>query len=661
MKCLSLFGTLYILSFLTCGQVNHKVARVSVADSSKIKLYEHKSASYQNTAPDSAIYFADHGLKLARRSHYLLGEGLMMNRFARINEQYGNLKLAIKYQKASLAIFNTLHDVPDSADANASLGILEGRQGNFKTGTRLIKTALTEYEKLRDTAGLIRAYTKLGEINELSGNSNQALQYYSKAEQLNQGRPVSDEYFTLISSIAKQHTKLGNHREAANYYEKGISKSSSDKYIKAHIALLNNAGKTWSKLGDNQKALAYHQKGIQKAKMNGLHEEEARSLMGIASVLKNQDADQSIKHLKNALEISRSIGHKQLSAEIYRSLSDIYRQQSRYQDALTALEEHHRLLDSLLNANEGHKIAVLQSSYELAESKLHIEALEMANMEKTYQRNESILVAAAILVILLVLAVYFYKNKQLNKRLTSSNLIKDKLFSIIGHDLRNPIGGITQLLAVMEEGHITAEEHQVMVSEMRKQGNVTLEILNALLNWGEAQLKGIHIKPTDFKAKNSISKNIMALHGQANDKLITINDDTSSELIMHGDINHFEFITRNLISNAIKFSHPGGVIEIAADSGGPGANEVIFSVKDHGKGISKTQLGLFLKSDLDVSFGTKGEKGTGIGLMLSKEFVKANKGRIWVESEEGNGATFYFTFPAHTTVPVIKQPEHMEV
>ena len=658
MKCFSLFGTLYLLSLLTCGQVNHKEARVSGADSSKIKLYEHKSASYQNSAPDSAIYFADHGLKLSRHLHYLLGEGLMMNRFARINEQYGNLKLAIKYQKASLAIFHKLHDVPDSADANASLGVLEGRQGNFETGIRLIKVALTEYQKTKDTAGLIRAYTKLGEVSELSGNSNQALQYYSRAEQLNQGRPVSDDYFTLIGSIAKQHTKLGNHREAANYYEKGISKSGSDKHIKAHIALLNNAGKTWDKLGDNQKALAYHQRGLQKAKANGLHEEEARSLMGIAGALKNQDADQSIKHLKNALDIAHSIGHKQLSAEIYHSLADIYRQQSRYQEALSALEEHHRLLDSLLNANEGHKIAVLQSSYELAESKLHIEALELANMEKTYQRNESILVAAAILGILLVVAVYFYKNKQLSKRLASSNLIKDKLFSIIGHDLRNPIGGITQLLAVMEEGHLTAEEHHVMIAEMRKQGNVTLEILNALLNWGEAQLKGIHIKPTDFNARNSISKNIMALHGQANDKFITIEDNTPLELTMYGDINHFEFITRNLLSNAIKFSHQGGLIEITADSG-PGDTEVTFSVRDHGKGISKAQQEVFSKSDMDISFGTKGEKGTGIGLMLSKEFVKANKGRIWVESEEGKGAAFYFTFQKHDSV--IKQPEHAEV
>lgn len=642
MKYTASFGLLY-LTLSACGQVHYKENAISRADSAKLKLYEYKSSSYQDKEPDSAIYFADQGLKLSRSLHYRLGEGLMLNRLSHINEQYKNLKLAIKYQKAALAIFNSLHNITESAGAFASLGILEARLGDFKDGTALVTTALKQYQKINNIAGIISAYTKLGEINELNGNGNQALQFYVKAEQLNQGRPLSEEYFSLISSIGNLHTKLGNHGEAAKYYQKGISKSDKDKYIKAHIAFLNNAGKALNKLGDKQQALAYHNQGLSKAKANNLHEEEARSLMGIADALKDQDADESIKHLKNALEIAYAIGHKQLSAEIYRSLSEMYRQQSRYREALTTLEEHHRLLDSLLNVNEGHKIAVLQSSYELAESKLHIEALELTNRERTYQRNEIIFTAIAILVVLLIISVYFYRNRRLSNRLLTSNLIKDKLFSIIGHDLRNPIGGITQLLAVMEEGDFTAEEHHQMITEMRKQGNITLEILNALLNWGEAQLKGIHIKPTDFNVKNIIDKNIAALQKQADDKAILITENTSPGLIIHGDTNHFDFVIRNLISNAIKFSHRSGTIEINADIQTE-PNQVIFSVTDHGRGISKAQQELFLKSDMDVSFGTGGEKGTGIGLMLSKEFIKANNGHIWMKSEKGKGTTFYFTF-----------------
>lgn len=135
----------------------------------------------------------------------------------------------------------------------------------------------------------------------------------------------------------------------------------------------------------------------------------------------------------------------------------------------------------------------------------------------------------------------------------------------------------------------------------------------------------------------------MALQKHTADKSIVITDNTRPDLMLYGDINHFEFIIRNLLSNAIKFSHPSGTIQITADIK-PGSGQVIFSVRDHGKGISREQQKAFLKSNMDISFGTKGEKGTGIGLMLSKEFIKAGKGRIWVESEEGKGTAFYFTF-----------------
>lgn len=641
MKYTSLFGLLCLFALSSCGQVKQKNSAVSKADSLKLRLDEYKSKIYQDKYPDSALYYADSGLKLSRALHYPFGEALMLNRLARINEQYGNLKLAVKYQTSSLAIFNKLH--LDHADATASLGILKAKQGDFKSGNALVANALSQYQKSNNTDGVIRTYTKLAELNELSGNLKQALEYYTKAEQLNHGKPTSDEYLTLISSMGKLHAKMGNHQLAANYFEKGITQSGEGKQIKAHISFLNNAGRVHDKLGNKQKALAYHQQGLQKAKANGLHAEEARSLMGIANVLKDQDARQGIKHLKNALYIARTIGHQQLSAEIYHSLADLYRQQSRFQEALEALEEHHRLLDSLMTTNEGHKIAVLQSSYELAESKLHIEDLELANRQKTYQRNEGIIAAIAISLVLLVVAFYFNKNRQLNKRLTASNLVKDKLFSIIGHDLRNPIGGITQLLEIMEEENLT-EDQRLMVTEMRKQGMASLEILNALLNWGEAQLKGVHINPVDFDAKKSIGKSIASLQKHIQDKSITIIDATPAQLMLHGDINHFEFIIRNLLSNAVKFSPQGGAIAVAADLQTlPGA--IVFSVQDQGKGISEAQQKLFIKSNLDVSFGTTGEKGTGIGLMLSKEFAAANQGRMWVESEEGKGATFYFTFP----------------
>lgn len=637
---------LCLFSLLSCGQTQHHAAKISTTHIATLNHYADKSAFYQEKDPDSAIYYADKGLKLARKLDYRTGEGLMLIRFASINEQYANLKLAANYQQQAIDIFYKLHETRELADARLGMGTLEAKMGNFEKGKQLIEKALAQYTAKKNTDGIISAYTRLAELQVLSKKPELALSYYTKAEQLYKGRPLSKAYFSIINEIGKLHSDMGNHGKAITYYEKGMNSTSGAAYGKTNIAFLNYAGETLFAVGDTQKSLNYHQQGLRKAKALGLHEEEARSLIGIAKVLKNKDADLSVTHLKSALSIAHRIGHKQLSAEIYKSLSEIYKQQSNYQEALNTLQEHHRLLDSLLIINKGRKIAVLQSSYELAESKLRVETLELSNQEKTYQRNLGLLAAAAALLLLIVLAGYFYKTSRLNKRLEASNLIKDKLFSIIGHDLRNPISGITQLLSIMEHDQdMTPEEHHHMISEMRKQGDVTLEILNALLNWGEAQLKGIHIKPAAFNAAAVISKNVSALKKQAADKSILINDNIPEDLSLFADKDHFDFITRNLISNAIKFSYPAGTIAIKANTNAiPG--QVVFSVSDHGTGISKSQQEQFLKSNIDISFGTKGEKGTGIGLMLSKEFVKANQGKIWLESEESKGTTFYFSFPS---------------
>ena len=635
---LSLF--LLQITLYSCGQTDQKT--ISLQDSTRVRFYESKSISKQEKQPDSAMYFASKGLKLSRDLKYQYGEALMLKRFAALNSYYGNFKLAFKYQAKAFALFTSLHDQAAAANAATDLGLLQGELGNYQKGRQLIKAAISQFKQANNTEGTIMAYTKLGELCDLQGDSSLALTYYSKAEQLNKGLPLSNQYFALINNMGKLHAKLGNQQQAVSYYETGIKQSASKSNSREHIALLNNAGKALDKLGNKQKALAYHYQALQKSKALDLHEDQARSLIGIAHVLKNQNADQSITHLKNALSIAHAIGHKHLSAEIYYSLSEIYKQQSQFDQALKALEEHHRLLDSLLTNQKNDKIAVLQHSYELAESQLNVENLELANRQKTYQRNFSITLTVAALIILLALAWYFYKTSQINKQLKLSNQIKDKLFSIIGHDLRSPVGGVAHLLAIMEEDeNMKLEEIREMIQLLRKQSDAALEILISLLNWGETQLRGIHIKPVVFSPVRIISKNLKALNKHATDKSIELSNHIPQDLEVLGDADHFDFIIRNLISNAIKFSFPFGKIEIDSESTG---KQVVFSVKDHGKGISEAQQQLFLTSNLDVEFGTSGEKGTGIGLLLSKEFVKANKGQIWLESEEGKGTTFYFSF-----------------
>lgn len=373
--------------------------------------------------------------------------------------------------------------------------------------------------------------------------------------------------------------------------------------------------------GSKTKALEHHNKALQLAKKHGLHEDQIRSLIGIANVLKTDDADQSVIHLKRALQLAKSIKHQELASEIYQSLSEIYRQQADYRQSMDALEEHHRLANKMIQGEKDQKLTLL---------------------EKTYQRDAILIIAIAILLIMAVLFYYFRKTRQLNTRLHAANQIKDKLFTIIGHDLRNPIGSITNVLAMMEDDDLTPDEQKHMIRQMRKQGDVSLEILDSLLSWGQAQLNGITINPTEFDPTAIVSNNITALQGKAAEKGLNIQNHIIPGFKIKADQDHFDFIIRNLLSNAIKFSRESGKIEINVKQE---SSQTVFSVKDEGVGISAAQQKVFLSQHMGIAYGTKGEKGTGIGLMLSKEFQRASGGALWLESKETVGTTVYFSYP----------------
>jgi signal transduction histidine kinase len=184
-----------------------------------------------------------------------------------------------------------------------------------------------------------------------------------------------------------------------------------------------------------------------------------------------------------------------------------------------------------------------------------------------------------------------------------------------------------------------------MIVELRKQTTASVELLHALFEWGKAQLQGVKVNSADFNPKLVVGRTVSLLSQQAALKNISITDYLPDYFLIHADTDHFELVIRNLISNAIKFSYEGSEIEVNAQL--PSSKkEIVFSVQDRGIGINKAQQEVFRTGNLPVSFGTRKEKGSGLGLLLAKDFIKANHGRIWLESQEGKGTTFYVALPA---------------
>jgi PAS domain S-box-containing protein len=235
--------------------------------------------------------------------------------------------------------------------------------------------------------------------------------------------------------------------------------------------------------------------------------------------------------------------------------------------------------------------------------------------------------------------------QKLNRDLKELNSDKDKFFSIIAHDLRSPFNGFlgyTQMMAE-ELSSMSIKDLQKISVLMNKTAIDLYNLLDNLLHWTRMKQGLIPFQPQKIVFADIYNDAVQVLKPNAEAKNITINYSASDQLVVFVDIDMLKTVIRNLVSNAIKFTNNGGAINIIAEQS---PSDVIISVSDNGIGIPNDNIAkLFDISDVHTSTGTADEKGTGLGLLLCKEFVEKHGGKIWVESEYGKGSRFMVSLP----------------
>jgi signal transduction histidine kinase len=234
---------------------------------------------------------------------------------------------------------------------------------------------------------------------------------------------------------------------------------------------------------------------------------------------------------------------------------------------------------------------------------------------------------------------------EMNNKLYELNASKDKFFSIIAHDLKNPFNTILGLSELLKDetksGNLeTIDEYSGMIYNSAAQ---TLRLLENLLEWANSQRGKISFNPIPIKLKELFNEEFSVLNDMARGKNIELKSSLFDNLTIIADKNMIKTILRNLISNAIKFTHKNGKVGVKAMAIN---NQVEISVSDSGIGMTKETIAKLFRIDANQSTpGTENEKGTGLGLVLCKEFIEKHGGKIWVESESGKGSTFKFSIP----------------
>jgi len=645
----------FVFSTLLAGAQNNVITELlarlnTVNDTQKVALYDRIAAYYRFNNPDSSFIYINRGLELAQRLNYKKGASLLEGMAGSINDNMGRLDIARQHFLASVKFAKEANYQVGLASSYCSLGVLDGKQGNFKSSTEYVLKAQNIYESIPDTDGIIECYLKLGTINDLTGNTDKAIFYNEKAIAINKGRAPTLEIFYVYNNLGELYGKKGDLKKGLEYFQYVLGNTDSgDEYIGVRFWASMNSGIAYDQLGEHAKALDYLNKGLELARKDGMIEGQIKCLINIAEIVSNKDMAKANSYLNEALGIAYKVGDKQLEMDVTKGMIDVYESKKDYKNAFYALKQNRQISDSLFNVERAKEIADLQSTYDLEKSKAKVQRLELINHRNQLVKNIILLVALLICVVFFILMFFFRRTRKLNKELLAQkkelneqNTIKDKIFSIIGHDLKSPINSTVAMLSIWDDAEFTDAEKSEFVQSLKDQSSASLETLDKLLQWGQAQMKGVRINQIEFKTKDAVRKNFQLVRNHAERKGITLIDHTSPEAAVYADTSHFDIIIRNLLSNAVKFTRTGGQIEVS-NYIDEKSGMVTFVVKDNGVGMDEeTQRNVF-KTNHHSTLGTANEKGTSIGLLLCKEYVLENGGKIWVKSNKGEGSTFYFS------------------
>jgi signal transduction histidine kinase len=389
------------------------------------------------------------------------------------------------------------------------------------------------------------------------------------------------------------------------------------------------------------------------------------------NLLKNQP-DSAIIKLQYGLSVAKNSGITELIEEFYTNLASTYAAQQNYEQAYQYEKILNHFKDSIKQIQRNIQIVETETKYDVAHKVKAIQTLQQQNEEK----QDMLYLLGIMLLGTIIIGIFLYKNirqkQEVNRQLifqreqikiqnnqlahlnheillqkeelVKLNAFKNKLFSIISHDLRNPLASLKGAILLFKTNILTPSEQDNLIDKLSNDLQSSSYLLDNLLNWTQSQMQGLKVKSQKLVLYDLVKENIALLASQAALKSIYLENHVSENIVAFADLEMTKTVIRNLLHNAIKYSFPQGIVNTSAYIDKE-QRRVVVSIKDNGRGMNQEEMNRLFSETHFSKHGTANEKGSGLGLLLSKEFVEKNGGELWVESIENKGSTFIFSLP----------------
>lgn len=545
---------------------------------------------------------------------------------------------ASQFLNKSFEFYHSLNDERNIIECYLQFGIIESYRGDYPHSANYLLRCLLYAEKYKDTTVLYAVCINLTSVYSALEEYNKANYYLSKInkDDLNKDINLKVNY---LGNKGQIEYELGNYSLALQNLEEGIALFDRNTPDVNLIQLLILTGDCAVKLNQNSKANQYYSNALALANKGIFPVQLAHIYYGLANVNRSNDPGLSLSFAKKSLGLAVKYEVLDLVANNHMLMSDVYSAQGNDRLALVEYKLYNIAIDSVYSIDAKESISLLEANYKVAKSTSEIEKLILINEKNDLEKSTYLLIAIATFIVVIVLVYSLRKRNVLNIKLNKSNVVKDKLLSIIAHDLKSPLHNIITVLNEIDQNTFTKDEQTKIIKDLTSQTDVTLETLENLLKWGQAQLKGVNVNMVNFELKKEVDKNIELFQAQLFSKQISIDINIPATLTIKYDKDHFDFIIRNLLANAIKFSYSGSKISIDAET--KDDSKVKLSIQDFGIGIPYSDSDSIFHPSPRIRLGTNNEKGSGLALSLCNEFSEANGSVIGFDSKENQGTSFY--------------------
>ena len=576
---------------------------------------------------------------------------------------------AIGYYRNAVQAYQEMDSIQPLGELYNSIGLSYYYLGEYDKALENQIEAVKNFELTSNEDDLARIYINMGMVYNRLGDYDLSVQYYRKASQISRIINNPERLANSYNGMGVAYYNIGQLDSAKVFYRKalyGFSKTDKKEKIAASI---NNLANIYVEENDSiELGLNYYLKAYRIFDEIGNLRNKVFVMEGLGCAYRETgDYEKSLSVLHEGLNMAIENQYGYYIIQLYyKDLASVYEKKGAIGLAYASFKNYKLYVDSMRQEERLWQAAAIEKKYEFKKSEAIISELNAEKdiariqMEKDKAfRNLGIFAILVLLGIITYVSFGNYTRKRINRILIEKNIqieaqrneleqmnaSKNKFFSIIAHDLKNPLHTVLGYSFLMHHDYdrFQDKDRKKYAQDIYNSTNSIFRLLQNLLDWSKSQTGRLKYEPVVFELSTLQEKICTLLTPVANQKEIVLSYEVPGDIYVYATPMMIETILRNLVNNAIKFTRNGGQVQVGFKRD---KREVSVYVKDTGIGMSADELNQLFSIDSKIKRkGTNNEDGSGLGLILCKEFIQLNQGLIWAESQAGEGSTFFFTIP----------------